>query len=290
MASAHQDEMRSYNTYLNEPNTLASYQPSMGSSPLNNPKTARIWVHFIHATGPSISIYERHNTFPTTFFGGPIPVSQQGLWNYVMPLKALEHPALLQTILALSSLHIAKLQQSHFTVTFKHYQYALRKISKAVGLPLHRKQIGTLAATLLLAFYEVALGEHAKWDRHVDGAAQLLKEIDFAGITRDLRAYRRSVKAQKQGGLGPYDSFSYSHSNDDPFAEKELGVDTNIVSKIMGRTVDYDKIGHVDTYPRFRRKHFTRKDIENFRFQCDLFWWYCKQDLYQSMLSGNRFQ
>lgn len=290
MASVQQDAIRSLNTYLNEPNILASYQPSMGSSPLNNPKTARIWVHFMHATGPSLSIWERHNTFPTTFFGGPVPVSQQGLWNYVMPVKALEHPALLQAILAISSLHIAKLQQNHFTITFKHYQYALRKISKAVGLPLRRKQVATLAATLLLAFYEVTAAEHSKWDRHVAGAAQLLKEIDFAGITRDLRAYRRSVRSQKEDWSGSNDPFlPYNLAEDDPFADKELEVDANVVSRITGRAIDYDRIGHVDIYPR-KRRLFTRKDIENFRLQCDLYWWYCKQDLFQSMISGNRLQ
>ncbi|OKL57111.1 hypothetical protein UA08_07521 [Talaromyces atroroseus] len=289
MASAHQDAIRSYNTYLNEPNILASYQPSMGSSPLNNPKTARIWVHFIHATGPSLSIWERHNTNATTLLSGPVPPSQQGLWTYVMPLKALQHPALLQTILAMSSFHIAKLQENNFIITFKHYQYALRKISKAVGLPSRRKQVATLAATLLLAFYEVTAGEHSKWDSHIAGAAQLLKEIDFVGITRDLRAYRRSILSQKQHLWGQYDAFvRHGYAEDDPFADKELGVDPNAVSTISGKLVDFDRIGHVDSYPRYRRKHFSRKDIDNFRLRCDLYWWYCKQDLFQSLISGNR--
>jgi Fungal specific transcription factor domain len=291
VASAHQDAIRSYNTYLNEPNILASYQPSMGSSPLNNPKTARIWVHFIHATGPSLSIWERHNTNATTLISGPVPPSQQGLWTYVMPLKALQHPALLQTILAMSSLHIAKLQENHFIVTFKHYQYALRKISKAVGLLSRRKQVATLAATLLLAFYEVTAGEHSKWDSHVAGAAQLLKEIDFVGLTRDLRAYRRSIQSHIQHLWGSYDTFvPHTYAEDDPFAGKESEVDANIVSIITGKVVDFDRIGHVDIYPRFKRKHFSRKDIENFRFQCDLYWWYCKQDLFRSLISGNRLQ
>lgn len=284
MASAHQDVMRSYNTYLNEPNILATYQPSMGSSPLNNPKTARIWVHFMHATAPAISIFERHNTAPTPFFGGPAPSSQQGLWNYIMPLKSLEHPALLQSILAISSLHIARLQQSHFTITFKHYEYALRKTSKAVGLPVRRKQVATLAATLLLAFYEVTTADHSKWDRHVAGAAQLLKEIDFAGITRDLRAYRRSVRLQKS--QDPFSSYSYAEY--DPFAEKESEVDAKVVSRLTGRAIDYDQVGRVDIHPKIRRRHFSRKDIENFRLQCDLCWWYAKHDLFQSILSGNR--
>lgn len=291
MASAQQDTIRSYNTFLNEPNILASYQPSMGSSPLNNPKTARIWVHFIHATGPTLSIWERHSTNTTTLLSGPVPPGQQGLWTYVMPLKALEHPALLQAILAMGSLHIAGLQRNHYTVTFKHYQYALRKISKAVGLPGRRKQVATLAATLLLAYYEVTAGEHSKWDRHVAGAAQLLKEIDFVGLTRDLRAYRRSIERQKQHGWGPYDAFApHGYAEDDPFADLEMEVDANTISILTGKAVDFDRIGHVDVYPRLKRKNFTRKDIDNFRIQCDCYWWYCKQDLFLSLIGGHRLQ
>jgi hypothetical protein len=57
MASAnrHERQLRSFTTYLNEPNVLASYRPTLGSSPLHNPKTTRIFVHFIHsAVRPAI--------------------------------------------------------------------------------------------------------------------------------------------------------------------------------------------------------------------------------------------
>ncbi|KAH8691420.1 hypothetical protein BGW36DRAFT_431968 [Talaromyces proteolyticus] len=295
MASAKQDDtaMRSYNTFLNEPDILASYQPSMGSSPLNNPKTARIWVHFIHATGPSLSIWERHSINSSALFNGPVPLSQQGVWTYTMPLKALEHPALLQGLLAISSLHIANLQQSDLTIAFKHYQYALRKVSKAVGLPLRRKQVATLAATLLLCFYEVISAEHNKWGSHIAGSAQLLKEIDFVGLSRDIRAQRRALRQQDTDAWGHYSNFlSYSNSEDDPFAEKELEINMNVISTLAGKVVDYDRMGHVEyegTLPSVGKKHLSRKDIENFRLQCDLYWWYLKHDITQSMISGNKF-
>ncbi|KAL1969884.1 hypothetical protein VTN77DRAFT_7393 [Rasamsonia byssochlamydoides] len=298
MASANQDDLmiRSYTTFLNEPNILATYHPSMGSSPLNNPKTARIWVHFIHATGPSLSIWERHPINSSVLFSGPVPTSQQGLWTYTLPLKSLEHPALLQAILAVSSLHIAKLQQAPLIISLKHYHYALRRIGKAVGLPLRRKQVATLAATLVLGFYEVMAAEHSKWNSHVAGAAQLIKEIDFAGITRDLRAQRRNVKAQRDQMAQADPWFGYGDfsgngvSEDDPFAEKEADINEELIGALMGKAVNYDQFGQVESEGQRLggKKHFTRKDIENFRIQCDLYWWYCKQDLFQSMVSGNR--
>ncbi|KAL1862085.1 hypothetical protein Plec18170_000909 [Paecilomyces lecythidis] len=294
MASARQDErLRSFTTHLNEPNVLASYRPSMGSSPLNNPKTARIFLHFIHSTGPSISIWERHPTNASIRLGAVIPPAHQGLWTYTLPLQALEHPALLQAILAISSLHIAKLQDAPPTVSLKHYHYALKKVGAAVGLPVRRKQIATLAATLLLGFYEVTAAEHHKWNSHVAGSAQLIREIDFAGLTRDLRAHRRRVRAQReqmaQMETWPWYDQLGGASEDDPFCEKESEVDENLVGSLMGRVINYDQFGRIEDGREAAspKKHFTKKDIENYRIQSDLYWWYTKQDLFQSLISGN---
>lgn len=296
MASANNDsQLRSFTSHLNEPNILANYRPSLGSSPLNNPKTARIFAHFIHSTGPSLSIFERHQTDSSIVLGVQVPPAQQGLWTYTLPLKALEHPALLQAILAVSSLHIAYLQGVPSTVSLKHYHYALKRIGRAVGLPMRRKQIGTLAATQLLAYYEVISADHSKWNSHVAGAAQLIKEIDFAGTTRDLRAYRYQISEQRhQMGWSHPQTYPFGFDNDgsedDPFAEKEGTVDQSFLSSILGRAINYDKFGHIENeQPQSPpKKYFSRKDIENFRFQCDLYWWFTKQDVFHSLISGDK--
>ncbi|KAG0153904.1 hypothetical protein PDIDSM_1283 [Penicillium digitatum] len=293
MASANSDErqLRSFTTYLNEPNVLASYRPTLGSSPLNNPKTARIFAHFIHSTGPSLSIFERHPTDSSIILGAPVPSAQQGLWVYTLALKALEHPALLQAILAISSLHIAYLQQVPTTVSLKHYHYALKRVGTAVGLPLRRKQAGTLAATLLLGYYEVISADHSKWNNHLSGSTHLIREIDFAKTTRDLRAHRRRIHEQRRqsGWSGSWWGMPDDVSEDDPFSEKEDSVDENLIGAIMGQAVSYDDFGSINeesTIPS--KKHFTRKDIEVFRIQCDLYWWYEKQDALQSFIGGNK--
>ncbi|KAL4870037.1 hypothetical protein BDV12DRAFT_69133 [Aspergillus spectabilis] len=293
MASANRDErqLRLFTTYLNEPNVLASYQPTFSSSPLNNPKTARIFLHFINATGPALSVFERHPIDPSTMLGTQVPLAQQGLWTYTLPLKAFQNQALQQAILALSSLHIAYLQDVSSTVSLKHYQYALRRLGKAVGLPTRRKQLGTLAATLVLAFYEVMTADHVKWNDHLAGSAQLVREIDFASITRDLRAQRRNRWLEWSNTQSFFqDMYMLNNSafSDDPFAEIEGTIDENIIGCILGRAVNYDQFGQVEegqTQPQ--KRHLTRKDIENFRIQCDLYWWLCKQDWIQSIISGN---
>ncbi|KAJ5925161.1 hypothetical protein N7454_007800 [Penicillium verhagenii] len=296
VASANHDDrqMRSFTTHLNEPNILSSYHPTLGSSPLNNPKTARIFAHFIHSTAPTFSIFERHPTDSSINLGSVIPPAQQGLWTYTLSLKALEHPALLHAILAVGSLHIAYLQQAPATVSLKHYHYALKRLGRAVGLPGRRKQIGTMAATQLLAYYEVMSADHSKWNSHVAGSAQLIREIDFAGISRDLRAHRRRVNEQRAQMRWANPSTHYYHSygnevsEDDPFSEKENAIDQVLISSLMGQAVNYDQFGHIEGQPQYPRKPFSRKDIENFRVQCDLYWWFTKQDVFLSLISGDK--
>ncbi|KAJ5666459.1 uncharacterized protein N7477_008907 [Penicillium maclennaniae] len=279
MASANHDDsrLRSFTTHLNEPNVLASYYPHLGSSPLNNPKTARIFTHFLHSTGPSLSIFERHPTDSSMTLGDPVSPAQQGLWTYTLPLKAMEHPALMQAILAVSSLHIAYLQGVSTTVSLKHYHYALKRI-----------------ATELLAYYEVISADHSKWNSHVAGAAQLIKEIDFARTTRDLRAHRRHINEQRrQPGWNDvsmyHPAFGSDINEDDPFAEKEASIDGAFIGSLMGRAVNYDHFGLIDDgLPYIPKRHFSRKDIENFRIQCDLYWWYTKQDVFHSLISGDK--
>ncbi|KAL4797029.1 hypothetical protein BDV19DRAFT_63049 [Aspergillus venezuelensis] len=289
MASASRD-VRSFTTYLNEPNMLETYVPTLGSSPFNNPKSARIFLHFIHATGPALSIFERHGTDRSTTLGIPVPMAQQGLWTYTLPLKAFQHQALQQAILALGCLHIEYLQGQPSTASLKHYQYALRRVGKAVGLPNQRKQVGTLAATLLLAYYEVMTADHTKWNNHLTGSAQLIREIDWAGITRNLRAQRRNRWIERSNNHSFFDEiymFNNPTCEDDPFAELETNIDQDVIGRLIGRAINYDQFGEVEEgHARPRKKHFTRKDIENFRTQCDLYWWYCKQDWLQSIISA----
>lgn len=284
--------LKSLSAHLNEPNILTLYRPTFGSSPLNNPKTAGVFAHFVHSVGPSLSIFERHPVDVPVMLGGHVPAARQGLWTYTLALQALEHPALLQAILALSSLHISFLQHAPETASLKHYHYALKRVGSAVSLPTRRQQYGTLAATLLLGYYEVVTADHSKWNSHIAGSAQLIREIDYAGLTRDLRAYRRKVRVKREqmarsGPLFPADLSG--ESGEDLFSEKESSIDQELIGTIMGRAVNYDEFGHVeDGSSRPYQNDFTRKDIENFRIQCDLYWWYCKQDTFQSIISGNQ--
>lgn len=297
-ANQHGKSFRSLTNFLNEPNVLSTYHPTYAASPLKDPQTALIFCHFITATAPSISSSERRTINSAAMFSGmAVPKSQQALWTYTMPMLALHHPGLLHSMLALASLHIAKLQKSSPTPSLKHYHFALRKVAKSLGNPSKRNNIATLGATLLLGFYEVTTAEHNKWNSHLAGAKQLLMDIDFAGIVKRIKEHKIQKRANEQKqAYNPYSNeflhpFSYQGSFYGNTNDSE-DLDENLVSTMLGWQTNYNQYGHVigtgDNATASTAKPLTQDEIDDYEVQCDLFWWYAKQDMYQSIVSGNR--
>ena len=292
---------RSMTNYLTEPNVLATYRPSYAASPLMDPQTARVFCHFVTATAPTLTVCERRPSNPAAIFSGlPVPKSQRALWSYIMPMLALSHQGLLHAMLALASLHIAKLQRSSTTPSLKHYHYALRRVAKALGNPTRRKDVATLAATLLLGFYEVTTAEHNKWNSHLSGARELIMDIDFAGMAKKIENQRRRQEEAEANNtyqmLNGY-AKAYHHSFNPTALEEfppreDRQLDENLISTIIGYKLRYNQYGHVieDIDPPGSNADapLTDQDIEDFEIQCDLFWWYAKQDMIQSLVSRNR--
>ncbi|EZF23931.1 hypothetical protein H112_03415 [Trichophyton rubrum D6] len=275
-------------SYMNYDNLLATYRPSPLTSPLIDPEVAKLFSHFIGSIGTIISIFERKHSIAPLLSFSLLPTEQQSLFTYTLPTLALENHGLLHSILALSSVHLAYTTGQSSTAAFRHYHFALRRISKAVGLPHRRKQIPTLAATLLLGFFEVLAAEHSKWCSHVAGASQLIREIDFASTTRRIRAMR--ARARKQKSVAGEKSWTRAGDfrldtffENDIYAPIEREIDVDLVSAIMGRDANYDAL---PAEPAFDQP-LTVKDIEDHRIRTDLYWHYCKQDLFQSLISGN---
>ncbi|CAL3965201.1 unnamed protein product [Diplocarpon coronariae] len=283
----------SFVSFIDRADILATYTPSYQSTPLRDEMTARIFCHFVNVTAPCISMYERHPANPSLIFQGkPVPKSQQHIWTYTFPTIAFQNSALLHAMLAITSLHISKLQNGPITASYKHYALSLRRVAKSVSLPTRRGHPATLAAALLLAFYECWLADHQKWSNHLFGAKQLVKEIDFAGLSKQIKrqkAHERQhrleqVQYAQEHGLG-FDCGDQSHLR--PADE----VDENIVGILMGRKVRYDEYGQIidDRHPENTwGKKYTKRDTEIYETQRDLFWWYCKQDSYQGILGGGQ--
>ena len=293
--SQNDNEPRRNSSFSIAPNLLSTYQPRYTASPLMDSATARIFYHYITVIGPSLSVYERHLTNPAVVLtGAPVPASQQSLWTYTLPMAALSNQALLQAMLALASLHIAKLQKAPPTASLKHYHYAIRRVAKAVSSPSKRTEIATIAATLILSFYEVTTGEHSKWNSHLIGARQLLMEVDFRGMQKRIKDENTRSKGKNYYASwnDPHQSYmkypAYSYVRQ---TSRQSEIDFEFVGCLMGKKLQYDHHGNIigeGLQGNPLKLPMTTKDIENFQVYIDLFWWYCKQDVYQGIISGNR--
>ncbi|KAF1948481.1 hypothetical protein CC80DRAFT_300256 [Byssothecium circinans] len=283
--------VRRYDAFIYD-GILSQYKTEQVANPLKNPKTARVFAHFIHVTGPSLSIYERNPRNPTSIFEGPTPSSQQSLWTYVLPLKALGHQGLLHAMLAMASLHIAKLQRASITPSYKHYAYALKRLGRSLGNPKRRLSIATLATSLLLAFYEVMTAEHVKWSTHLVGCAHLISELDFSRLTQEARRLK-AAKTEQESKL-PYENPGMlidQKQLDQRLNQSALMPDESMVSTIVGKKVSYDDHGRIleDAEGRKNRNGGLpgRLDLRTFETLQDLYWFYARQDTFQCMISGN---
>ncbi|KAI3318631.1 hypothetical protein HD806DRAFT_539978 [Xylariaceae sp. AK1471] len=281
---------RTFSTYGAE-TVLATYDPSPVNSPLTDKHIAAVFWHFINVTGPSMSLYERHPLDPSNIFQGQV-TKKQHQWTYAFPVMSFSHPALLQAMLALGSLQIAKLQRVPPTASLKHYHLALRRIAKNVARPARRTQTANLAATLILGFYEVWNSDHDKWCRHLLGARWIIKEIPLSEMTRAIMAIKMQKRhtEMEQSQFGSYGD--YPSTEDPGFLYKDWDLmDVSLLSTIMGYEVSYDDLGmlpeDLSSHPR-PKYIYTNKDMERYERLSDLFWWYCKMDVYQSILGGTR--
>ena len=295
-ANDNNGNLRSMTNFLNDSNVLLAYNPSYAASPLRDAQTARIFCHFITATGPTLHVCERHPSNPAVIFSGrPVPKSQQALWSYTLPMLALHHQALLHAMLAIASLHIAKLQQTSPTPSLRHYHYALRRVAKALGNQRKRREPATLAATLLLGFYEVTTAEHNKWNSHLSGARELVMGIPYAKLSRRVEAFRRQKAEEEESrrarGMEPNGFDQASRRFNEVTTLNDRRLDHDLLSTLMGWDTRHDVIGEVfeDNAPLTEPEHTpSQKDVDEYEIQLDLFWWYAKQDMYQSIISGNR--
>lgn len=202
------------------------------------------------------------------------------------PIMAFNHPALMQAMLALGSLQMAKLQGSPPTAAMKHYHLSLRRVAKNYQSPSRRTQPATLAATLLLGFYEVWNSDHDKWCKHMWGARAVIRDIPLRRMTREVLAYKRRKREQQFPHGHHCNEVCFASHGDlsiDPGA-----VDTELIFQLSGQTVDYD-LGQgrvIDGSSRPSR--LTERDVERYEQLRDLYWWFCKMDVYQSFLGGTR--
>ncbi|KAL0944266.1 C6 finger domain-containing protein [Colletotrichum truncatum] len=276
-------KVRTFSAFAEEA-ILTSYIPTPNNSPLNDERTAALFWHFVNVTGPSMSLYERHPFDHTKLMNNfSVPKAGHNLWTYTFPILAFNHPALLQAMLALGALQIAKLQRIPPTAAMKHYHLSIRRIAKNVRSANRRTSPATLAATLLLGYFEVWNSDHTKWCNHLFGARLLIKEIPFRKWTKNILPLKRARRALFQESQNqPFDPFYLGHDNTHMASHDLDDLDLGLLSHLTNQHVSYEE--DVPTIGNY----YTDRDIEHYEHLRDLYWWYCKMDVYQSILGGGK--
>lgn len=273
-------------TRVQKSRALQSAHPRLTASPLQDERNERIFCHFVEVTGRFMTIWERQ---PTDMWSLP----PRTLWSYTLPTAAMSQPALAHAMLALGGLHIAKLQNTSTDPSLKHFTYALRRVGKLLSLPKRRHEIVTLATVLLLGFYEVLSADHSRWNLHLSGATKLVMEHDYAAMIRSVRRMRNRAKRNisdfsKRAALTQENYLAVASVPVSLLDDEEWEVDQNILSVLTGQEVDYDHQVQSNFSERNKpSRDLSENDVTDFKIKMDLRWWYCKQDVFQSMISGD---
>lgn len=204
----------------------------------------------------------------------------------VFPSQSFQHPALLQAILALGSLQMAGLSGDSPLASWHHYGLCIRRNAKNYRSPTRRAQPATLAATLLLAFYEVWISNHEGWCTHMSGARQIigetpLREMSMQAWAIHQQRYQQWAEMQAQNPFADFMSHTGHPSHE--LAE----VDLDLVRSMTGRPVYFVEGADSDSW-RSKARTCTDRDVENYEHLADLYWWFCKMDVYQATLGGSK--
>jgi hypothetical protein len=170
----------SYTIFSSKPSIFPPCRPMHIASLTNDMVAPQIFCHFVLTIGPSLSIFERHFTTPEAILAGTaIPIPQQALWTYILPTAALTNQALLHAMLALASLHMAKLNSTSIQPSLKYYHLAHARLAESIQNITERTDLGTIASALLLAHFQATTAEYGKWTNHLLGVRCLFLELDM---------------------------------------------------------------------------------------------------------------
>jgi hypothetical protein len=192
---------------------------------------------------------------------------------------AFHHPALLNAMLALGSFQMANSvgYGNRPYAAMKHYSRAIRRIARNVNAPSRKTHIATLAATLLLGYFEVWNANHKHWCKHLNGASSLLREIPLRYQARLCLPRRKAIEKERI-------------ESDPSFIPKgQEDLDYELLTAITGREISAEDYG-LEEDGELNAQSFavTERDIEKFENFSDLYWWFSKMDVYQSILGGTK--
>lgn len=181
---------------------------------------------------------------------------------------------------------MAEYQGQPPTASMHHYHICLRRSAKNYQKPDRLTEPATLAAVLLLGFYEVWSTNHEKWCSHMLGALAIIQKIKFREMSR--RAWEiQQQRYQEWLGLQTEDPFAAFMPQTGHLSHELAEIDLNLVRSLTGNRISFMDSSAFSSWNSGSRSH-TDRDIEDYEHLADLYWWFCKQDVYQSTLGGSK--
>ncbi|CAI4210534.1 unnamed protein product [Parascedosporium putredinis] len=248
----HETRMRTFSAYARG-TTLATYVPASGHVLPTDPQTMAVF------------------RLPEQL----VPQVNQNIWTLhiakmlnkpfaadTFPMLSLNHPALLQAMLALGALQIANLQRNPHSCN-----EALSPCSP---------EDCQVRAQLYAQSPPRDVGGHS--------ATGVFRSM----VIRPHEMRKRRQQFEEENIQDPFNPW-LDYSSVDTTAPGLDEIDVGLLSTITGRRLSEDDYGYgvdLDTLPRMSLP--TDRDIEYYEHLRDLFWWNCKMDVYQSILGATR--
>lgn len=166
-----------------------------------------------------------------------------------------------------------------------HYGLCIRKMGKNYRSVNKRAQPATLAATLLLAWFEVWTSNHDKWCTHLIGARTIIGETPLRAMSLKVwlvhrQRYQQWAEVQAQN---PFSAFMPQHGH----PNHELAeVDMDLLQNLTDQPVYFLEDGDPSSW-HSKVRNCTERDLENYEHLADLYWWFAKMDVYQAFLGGS---
>lgn len=259
---------------------------------LRDPTLMSLFRQFVRITGPFISMYERQQTVQVEIeqICPPNQAIGPSLWTRTIPLLSEGHPALMHAVLALAGLQTANLRGIKPVIALQHYGIAIRRLHRTLADQSRVGRPSTIAASLLLAYFDVWQADHASWGAHLFGASIPFYYLDLKNMSRRCLAAKRmrqrlmeDQESRNIGAFFPTSSPASGFANDGQYIKFDL---LKTITGFPMKAEDYC-IGP-NQIPDETTSAVQDSEIKEYETLRDLFWWYCKMDLYQSILGATK--
>lgn len=113
----------------------------------------------------------------------------------------------------------------------------------------------------------------------------MIGETPFQQMSRQVWAIHRQ-RYQQWAELQAQDPFATFMPQAEHPNHEIAKVDLDLVRTLTGKPVYF--LEGTDTAWKTKPRTCTDRDLENYEHLADLYWWFCKMDVYQSTLGGSK--